>query len=34
MDFMQQKADALTESGVFSGIEWRVDQHTEVLIKG
>ncbi len=34
MDFMQQKADALTQSGVFSGIEWRVDQHAETLFAG
>jgi CubicO group peptidase (beta-lactamase class C family) len=34
MDFMQQKADALTQSGVFSGIEWRVDQHAETLFTG
>ena len=34
MDFMQQKADALTQSGVFSGIEWRVDQNAEVLFSG
>lgn len=31
---MQQKADALTQSGVFSGIEWRVDQHAETLFTG
>ena len=34
MDFMQQKADALTQSGVFSGIEWRVDQNAETLFAG
>ena len=34
MDFMQQKADALTQSGVFSGIEWRLDQHAETLLTG
>jgi CubicO group peptidase (beta-lactamase class C family) len=34
MDFMQQKADALTQSGVFSGIEWRIDQHAETLFTG
>ena len=34
MDFMQQKADALTQSGVFSGIEWRVDQNAETLFTG
>ena len=34
MDFIQQKADALTQSGVFSGIEWRVDQHAETLFTG
>jgi CubicO group peptidase (beta-lactamase class C family) len=34
MDFMQQKADALTQSGFFSGIEWRVDQHAETLFTG
>ena len=34
MDFMQQKADALTQSGFFSGIEWRVDQHAEVVLTG
>ena len=34
MDFMQQKADALTQSGVFSGIEWRVDQHADTLFSG
>ena len=34
MDFMQHKADALTQSGVFSGIEWRVDQHAETLFTG
>jgi len=34
MDFMQQKADALTQSGVFPGIEWRVDQKAEALFSG
>ena len=34
MDFLQHKADALTQSGVFSGIEWRVDQHAETLFAG
>ena len=34
MDFMQRKADALTQSGVFSGIEWRLDQHAETLLTG
>jgi CubicO group peptidase (beta-lactamase class C family) len=34
MDFMQQKADALTQSGFFSGIEWRVDQNAETLFTG
>ena len=34
MDFMQQKADALTQSRVFSGIEWRVDQNAKVLFSG
>ena len=34
MDFMQKKADALTQSGVFSGIEWRLDQHAETLLTG
>ena len=34
MDFMQQKADALTQSGVFSGIEWRVVHHAETLFTG
>lgn len=31
---MQKRADALTQSGVFSGIEWRVDQHAETLLIG
>ena len=34
MDFMQKKAEALTQSGVFSGIDWRVDQHAETLFIG
>ncbi len=34
MDFLQQKADALTQSGVFSGIEWRVDQNAQTLFSG
>jgi len=34
MDFLQQKADALTQSGVFSGIEWRVDQNTQTVFSG
>ena len=34
MDFMQQKAVALTQSGFFSGIEWRVDQNAETLFTG
>ena len=34
MEFLQQKADALTQSGIFSGIEWRVDQHAETLFAG
>ena len=34
MNFLQRKADALTQSGVFSGIEWRVDQNAQTLFAG
>ena len=34
MNFLQQQVDALTQSGVFSGIEWRVDQNAQTLFAG
>jgi len=34
MDLLQQKADALTQSGVFSGIEGRIDQNAHPLFAG
>jgi CubicO group peptidase (beta-lactamase class C family) len=34
MDFLQQRADEFTQTGIFSGIEWRVDQDAQTLFAG
>ena len=34
MDILQRKADNLTQSGIFSGIEWRVDHDTKCMFAG
>ena len=34
MDILQRKADNLTQSGIFSGIEWRVDHDAKCTFAG